>query len=84
MIVDPIAEPFMKDKAMFAHGFTFGGHLWSPAQIAMANLDIFEREGLCEHVPAKEAELVGRSRDCETSRSSATCEARVSSRRSSS
>ena len=24
---DRIAEPFMKDKAMFAHGFTFGGHL---------------------------------------------------------
>jgi adenosylmethionine-8-amino-7-oxononanoate aminotransferase len=55
---DRIAEPFMKDKAMFAHGFTFGGHPVACA-VAMANLDIFEREGLCEHVLAKEAEFRG-------------------------
>jgi adenosylmethionine-8-amino-7-oxononanoate aminotransferase len=46
----------MKDKAMFAHGFTFGGHPVACA-VAMANLDIFEREGLCEHVLAKEGEF---------------------------
>ncbi|MGZ4632874.1 MAG: aminotransferase class III-fold pyridoxal phosphate-dependent enzyme, partial [Actinomycetes bacterium] len=33
----------------FAHGYTFGGHPVSTA-VAMANLDIFEREQLNEHV----------------------------------
>jgi adenosylmethionine-8-amino-7-oxononanoate aminotransferase len=56
IVSDRIAEPFMKDKAMFAHGFTFGGHPVACA-VAMANLDIFEREGLCEHVLAKEGEF---------------------------
>ena len=46
---DRIAEPFMEDKAMFAHGFTFGGHPVAAA-VALANLDIFEREDLCGHV----------------------------------
>jgi adenosylmethionine-8-amino-7-oxononanoate aminotransferase len=53
---DSVAEPFMQDKAMFAHGFTFGGHPVACA-VALANLDIFEREGLCEHVLAKEGEF---------------------------
>jgi len=56
IVSDRIAEPFMKDKAIFAHGFTFGGHPVACA-VAMANLDIFEREGLCDHVLAKEAEF---------------------------
>ena len=43
---DRIAEPFMEDKSMFAHGFTFGGHPVAAA-VALANLDIFEREDLC-------------------------------------
>ena len=34
---------------MFAHGYTFGGHPVSAA-VALANLDIFERERLNEHV----------------------------------
>ena len=34
---------------MFAHGFTFGGHPVAAA-VALANLDIFEREDLCGHV----------------------------------
>ncbi len=34
---------------MFAHGFTFGGHPIAAA-VALANLDIFEREDLCGHV----------------------------------
>ena len=41
---------------MFAHGFTFAGHPVAAA-VAMANLDIFEREGLNEHVREKEGEL---------------------------
>jgi adenosylmethionine-8-amino-7-oxononanoate aminotransferase len=53
---DRVAEPFMHDKAMFAHGFTFGAHPVAAA-VAMANLDIFEREDLCGHVRQKEAEF---------------------------
>jgi adenosylmethionine-8-amino-7-oxononanoate aminotransferase len=53
---DRVAEPFMQDKATFTHGFTFGGHPLSAA-VALANLDIFEREDLCGHVLAKEDEF---------------------------
>jgi adenosylmethionine-8-amino-7-oxononanoate aminotransferase len=56
LVSDEVAEPFMKDKAMFAHGFTFGGHPIACA-VALANLDIFEREGLCDHVLDKEQEF---------------------------
>jgi hypothetical protein len=51
---DRLMEPFLRDKEWFAHGYTFGGHPVSTA-VAMANLDIFEREGLNEHVRANEA-----------------------------
>ena len=37
----------------FLHGYTFGGHPVSAA-VALANLDIFEREGLNAHVQANE------------------------------
>jgi hypothetical protein len=53
---DRLAKPFLADKRMFAHGFTFGGHPLSAA-IAMANLDVLEREDLCGHVLRKEGEL---------------------------
>jgi len=53
---DRVAEPFMQEKNMFVHGFTFGGHPVSAAA-AMANLDIFEREDICAHVRAKEGEF---------------------------
>jgi adenosylmethionine-8-amino-7-oxononanoate aminotransferase len=46
---DRLFEPFASGRAMFSNGYTFGGHPVSAA-VAMANLDIFEREGLCEHV----------------------------------
>jgi adenosylmethionine-8-amino-7-oxononanoate aminotransferase len=46
---DRLFEPFGKGTEMFAHGYTFGGHPVSTA-VAMANLDIFEREQLNEHV----------------------------------
>jgi adenosylmethionine-8-amino-7-oxononanoate aminotransferase len=45
-------EPFRSGTASFLHGYTFGGHPVSAA-VAMANLDIFEREGLNEHVRAQ-------------------------------
>jgi adenosylmethionine-8-amino-7-oxononanoate aminotransferase len=43
---------------MFVHGITFGGHPVAAA-VAMANLDIFEREDLCGQVRAREGELRG-------------------------
>ena len=46
---DRIIEPFLQGDNMFAHGYTFGGHPVSAA-VALANLDIFERERLNEHV----------------------------------
>ena len=49
---DRLFEPFAKGSATFAHGYTFGGHPVSAA-VAMANLDIFEREGLNDHVRAQ-------------------------------
>ncbi len=53
---DEVAEPFMEGDASFAHGFTFAGHPIAAA-IAMANLDVYEREDLCGHVLAKEGEF---------------------------
>ncbi|AII05640.1 aspartate aminotransferase family protein [Rhodococcus opacus] len=46
---DRLFEPFSDGASMFAHGYTFGGHPVSAA-VALANLDIFEREGLNAHV----------------------------------
>jgi adenosylmethionine-8-amino-7-oxononanoate aminotransferase len=59
IVSDRIAEPFMEGKAMFAHGFTFGGHPIAAA-VALANIDLFEREDLCGHVRAKEGEFRAR------------------------
>ena len=50
---DRIAEPFLHGKAIFNHGFTFGGHPVACA-VALANIDVIEREGLCERVLANE------------------------------
>jgi adenosylmethionine-8-amino-7-oxononanoate aminotransferase len=46
---DRLFEPFRKGTNSFLHGYTFGGHPVSAA-VAMANLDIFEREKLNDHV----------------------------------
>ena len=51
-----VAEPFMHGTEMFTHGFTFAGHPVAAA-IAMANLDVFEREDLCGNVRTHEGEL---------------------------
>jgi adenosylmethionine-8-amino-7-oxononanoate aminotransferase len=53
---DRVAEPFMEGSASFAHGFTFAGHPVSSA-IAMANIDVYERDDLCGHVREKEPEF---------------------------
>ncbi|SDG63055.1 Adenosylmethionine-8-amino-7-oxononanoate aminotransferase [Sinosporangium album] len=46
-------EPFKDGTEMFAHGYTFGGHPVSSA-VALANLDIFEREDILGHVTRNE------------------------------
>jgi adenosylmethionine-8-amino-7-oxononanoate aminotransferase len=46
---DRLMEPFLKGSNSFLHGYTFGGHPVSTA-VAMENLDIFEEEGLNQHV----------------------------------
>lgn len=54
IISDRIAEPFWRGDTIFPHGFTFGGHPVSSA-VALANFDIFEREGLNQRVLDNEA-----------------------------
>ncbi|HEY3672714.1 MAG TPA: aspartate aminotransferase family protein [Acidimicrobiia bacterium] len=51
---DFLAEPFLEDKASFAHGLTFGGHPVSCA-VGIANLDVFEQESVLENVLTHEA-----------------------------
>lgn len=46
---DKVAEPFMTGAEVFNHGITFGGHPMSAA-VALANIEIFEREDLCGRV----------------------------------
>jgi adenosylmethionine-8-amino-7-oxononanoate aminotransferase len=50
---DEVFEPFADGAAAFLHGITFGGHPIASA-VAMANLDVFEREGLLDHVRENE------------------------------
>jgi adenosylmethionine-8-amino-7-oxononanoate aminotransferase len=51
---DFLAEPFLAEKASFAHGLTFGGHPVSCA-VGVANLDVFEHERILDNVLAHEA-----------------------------
>ncbi|BCJ46397.1 aspartate aminotransferase family protein [Actinoplanes ianthinogenes] len=46
---DRLVEPFKKGDNMFAHGITYGGHPVGAA-VALANIDIMEREQLNQHV----------------------------------
>ncbi len=53
VVSDRLIEPFLKDTNTFLHGITFAGHPVSCA-VALANLDIFEKEDLTGHVLANE------------------------------
>ncbi len=53
LVSDRVAEPFYAGGHTFPHGYTFGGHPVSCA-VALANLDILEREDLYGHVRANE------------------------------
>ena len=48
---DRLAEPFLQGHNWFAHGITYGGHPVGSA-VALANMDIMERENLFAHVRA--------------------------------
>lgn len=58
IVSDRIAEPFYQGTNYFPHGYTFGGHPVSAA-VAMANLDLFEREGLNDQVLKNEQAFRG-------------------------
>jgi adenosylmethionine-8-amino-7-oxononanoate aminotransferase len=50
MIASPrLFEPFTTGMTTFSHGYTWGGHPVGAA-VALANLDIMEREGIYDHV----------------------------------
>jgi hypothetical protein len=51
-VSDRVIEPFLAG-ASFLHGITFAGHPVSAA-VALANLDVFEKEHLLEHVQTNE------------------------------
>jgi adenosylmethionine-8-amino-7-oxononanoate aminotransferase len=53
IVADHVAEPFMQGSESFVHGFTFGGHPVAAA-VALANIELMEREDLCGHVRANE------------------------------
>ena len=50
---EEVGEPLINADAMYAHGFTFGGHPLACA-VALANLDIMERLGVIDNVLANE------------------------------
>ncbi len=49
-----LVEPFLSGENSFSHGITFGGHPVSSA-VALANLDIFEKEDLNGNVQRNQA-----------------------------
>ena len=53
MVSDRLMEPYQKDEHTFLHGVTFAGHPVSCA-VALANLDVFEKEELLGNVRANE------------------------------
>ncbi|MBV9818444.1 MAG: aspartate aminotransferase family protein [Solirubrobacterales bacterium] len=53
---DRLAEPFLHGDRSFAHGFTFAGHPICAA-VALANIDVMEREGILGNVRAHEGEF---------------------------
>lgn len=54
LVSDRVAEPFADTDEQFLHGYTFAGHPVSCA-VALANLDLFERDDLLGNVMANEA-----------------------------
>jgi adenosylmethionine-8-amino-7-oxononanoate aminotransferase len=53
---EKVAAPLYEDKRTLLHGITFGGHPVCAA-VALANIEIFQRDGILENVRAHEAGL---------------------------
>jgi adenosylmethionine-8-amino-7-oxononanoate aminotransferase len=53
LVSDQLAEPFADTDEQFLHGYTFAGHPVSCA-VALANLDLFERQDFLGNVMANE------------------------------
>ncbi|MGH2939621.1 MAG: aspartate aminotransferase family protein [Solirubrobacterales bacterium] len=53
MISERVAEPFIEGREMYLHGITFGGHPVGSA-VALASIEIFERENVLDNVMANE------------------------------
>ncbi|MCW2967135.1 MAG: aspartate aminotransferase family protein [Solirubrobacteraceae bacterium] len=56
LVSDRIAEPFLDGTNSFVHGFTFAGHPMACA-VALANIAVFENEGILENVRENEPGL---------------------------
>jgi adenosylmethionine-8-amino-7-oxononanoate aminotransferase len=54
LVDDRLMEPFLDGTTTFSHGFTFGGHPVSTA-VALANLDLLEKEDLIAGVAGRAA-----------------------------
>jgi adenosylmethionine-8-amino-7-oxononanoate aminotransferase len=54
IVSDRLAAPFLEDDRVFLHGLTFGGHPVSCA-VALANIELMEREDLPGNVLRNEA-----------------------------
>jgi len=59
MVSDRIAAPFLEQGSSFLHGITFAGHPVSCA-VALANLDLMEREDLTGRVRSLEGDFRAR------------------------
>jgi adenosylmethionine-8-amino-7-oxononanoate aminotransferase len=53
IVSERVAAPFLEQAASFQHGLTFGGHPVAAA-VALANIDLIEREDLLGRVRANE------------------------------
>jgi adenosylmethionine-8-amino-7-oxononanoate aminotransferase len=58
LVDDRLMAPFNEGSATFLHGITFAGHPVSTA-VALANLDLFEKEKVLDNVRANEAGFRG-------------------------
>jgi adenosylmethionine-8-amino-7-oxononanoate aminotransferase len=74
LFTDDVAAPLIDQKAVYAHGFTFGGHPLSCA-VALANLDIMERLDVLANVRTLE-DTLGRLLDGVAAASPLVVEAR--------
>ena len=56
LISDRVAAPFLEGRGEYLHGITFGGHPVGSA-VALASIEVFEREGVLANVMANEPVL---------------------------